>query len=162
MWEGEQSSWVLSTTGPGTGVRRLAEHSHSVANHRKETFDTRDQLAVLNLRRIYELCGDGGEILAHQAECALEILTLGPARASFAARFLNFREIYYLSHFLVACGSYQQSQLSPIDGAGGNRVAVRRPLRALTRATTRMSSHDLSRHADGDLVASRGRGVYVK
>src|ERR1700682_3125320 len=89
---------VLSATCPGSRIA-LAEHPHSVANHREQTFDTRDQLGVLNLRRMDQLRGDGGEILAHQAERALEILALRPARASFATGFLNFREVDYLSHF---------------------------------------------------------------
>src|ERR1700687_2862372 len=94
---------VLSATCPGSRFA-LAEHPHSVANHREQTFDTRDQLDVLNLRSVNELRGDGGEILAHQLERALEIFPLRPARASFAPRFLNFREVDYLGHFLCCAG----------------------------------------------------------
>jgi hypothetical protein len=90
----------LSAICSGAGVSSLVEHAHSVANHRYEAFDARDQLGVLGLWSVHEFGGDGGEIFAHELECALEIFALGPACASFAPRFLNFREVYYLSHFL--------------------------------------------------------------
>src|ERR1700687_25786 len=88
-----------------SGVSALAEHPHSVANHRDQPLDARDQLRVLNLRRMDQLGGDGSEVLAHQIESALEIFALGPTRAGFAPRFLDFRKLDYLSHFL--CGAFR-------------------------------------------------------
>jgi len=76
---------------------------------------------VLGLRSVDEIGGDGGEILAHQLERALEIFALRASRAGFAPRFLNFREVYYLSHFLLRA-LQKQLRLLRIEAASGNQV----------------------------------------
>ena len=81
--------------------RRLAEHSHPVANQRRQPLDSRQQFGLLLARRVGHFGGGNGQVLAHQLHRALETLALGDTRASFAPRLLDLGKIDYLRHLRI-------------------------------------------------------------